>query len=93
MRITYGIEANDKYFTMVQRLVEIGEDIMVPGRYLVEAIPHLRFLPAWFPGAHFKRYAARARRNILYIRDQLFESAKTAMVNRKQLLSRHSPYS
>ena len=84
MRITYGLElsaTNDKYFMMAQRLVEIGEDITVPGRYPVEAIPLLRFLPAWFPGAHFKRFAARARRDITSIKDQLFESAKTAMVN------------
>ena len=84
MRITYGLElsaTNDKYFMMVKRLAEIGEVITVPGRYLVEAIPLLRFLPAWFPGAYFKRYAARARRDILSIRDQLFESARTAMVS------------
>ena len=84
MRIAYGIElseANDKYFMMVQRLAEIGEDIAVPGRYPVEAIPLLRFLPAWFPGAYFKRYAARAKRDLLSIRDQLFESAKTAMAS------------
>ena len=90
MRITYGIElseANDKYFMMVQRLAEIGEDIAVPGRYPVEAFPLLRFLPAWFPGAYFKRYAKRARRDILSIRDQLFDSAKTAMVIMQRLQS------
>ena len=83
MRIIYGIElseANDKYFEMVKRISDIGEDITVPGRYPVEAIPLLRFLPAWFPGVQFKRYAASARRDVLFIRDQLFESAKTAMV-------------
>ena len=90
MRITYGIElneANDKYFIMAKRLAEIAEDIAVPGRYPVEAFPLLRFLPAWFPGAYFKRYAKRARRDILSIRDQLFDSSNTAMVSLQRLQS------
>ena len=86
LRVSYGIElseANDEYFKLVKKMSDIGEDITVPGRYPVEAIPLLRFLPAWFPGVQFKRYAARARRDVLFIRDQLFESAKTAMVRLK----------
>ncbi|TBU30135.1 cytochrome P450 [Dichomitus squalens] len=82
MRVVYGIELrerNDEYFKMIRRLSDIGEDITVPGRYPVDAIPILRFLPSWFPGGHFKRYAARARRDALSIRDQLFQSAKTAI--------------
>ena len=84
MRISYGIElqqANDKYFAMIERLAEVGESITVPGRFLVEAIPWLRFIPSWLPGAGFKRYAAAAKRDILYTVDYLFGTAKDAMVS------------
>ena len=83
LRVSYGIElseANDKYFKLVKKMSDIGEDITVPGRHPVEAIPILRFLPEWFPGAYFKRYAARAKREIFTVKNQLFESSKTAMV-------------
>ena len=87
MRVIYGIEAreaSDKYYKMMKRLSDIGEDIAVPGRYLVEAIPLLRFLPTWLPGMQFKRYAAKAKRDVLSIRDQLFETSKAALVSLRQ---------
>ncbi len=83
MRISYGIELqepNDKYFQMVERVTMVGEEIMVPGRFLVEAMPWLRYLPVWFPGAGFKRYAAGAKREILDTVNELFRTAKAAMV-------------
>ena len=84
MRISYGIElqqANDKYFAMIKRLAEVGETVAVPGRFLVEALPWLRFVPGWLPGAEFKRYAAAAKRDILHTVDYLFGTAKDAMVS------------
>ena len=84
MRITYGIElseTNDKYFMMVQRLAEIGEDIAVPGRYPVEAIPLLRFLPAWFPGAYFKRFAEDNRPVTLRVLNRPFDTIKEQRVS------------
>ncbi|KAI0740350.1 cytochrome P450 98A3 [Earliella scabrosa] len=91
MRISYGIElqkANDKYFAMIERLAEVGESITVPGRFLVEAIPWLRFVPSWLPGAGFKRYAAAAKQDILYTVDYLFGTAKDAMVIKDSFVTR-----
>lgn len=83
MRIAYGIElheSNDKYLAMVERVAQIGEEIGVPGRFPVEAIPWLRFLPSWFPGAGFNKFAADAKRDILFTLDFLFETAKAKLV-------------
>ena len=60
MRTSYGLEVagpNDRHIFLAERGVDIFSLIMVPGRYLVEAIPTLRHIPAWFPGAQFKRDA------------------------------------
>ncbi|TBU41985.1 cytochrome P450 98A3 [Dichomitus squalens] len=84
MEVIYGIEireAHDKYFKMVERMAEVGEAIVMPGRFPVEAFPALRYLPSWFPGGGFKNFAADAKRDISYIIDHLFETAKTAMVS------------
>ena len=60
MRISYGLDVadhNDKHVSLAARGVDIFIKIMIPGRYLVEAIPALRYVPAWFPGAQFRRDA------------------------------------
>ncbi|KAI0740352.1 cytochrome P450 98A3 [Earliella scabrosa] len=84
MRIAYGVDlqhANDEHFAMIERMAEVGATIAAPGRFLVEVIPWLRFLPAWLPGAEFKRYAEGAKRDILHIVNYLFETAKELMVS------------
>lgn len=65
---------------MVERISAIGEELTVPGRYAVDAIPILERLPSWFPGAGFKRYAAEAEREISGIVDRLHDAAKVVMV-------------
>ncbi|KAM5534500.1 hypothetical protein V8D89_011832 [Ganoderma adspersum] len=94
MRLVFGIEIseeNDKYFAMAERVRDIGEDVAFPGRYPVELIPWLRYLPSWFPGTHFKRIAGKARREAESIRTILHaistkasdsDSAKDSLVSR-----------
>ncbi|PIL24825.1 cytochrome P450 [Ganoderma sinense ZZ0214-1] len=74
MQLVFGIEiseVNDKYFAMAERVRDIGEDVAFPGRYPVELFPWLRYLPAWFPGSHFKRIAEKARHEAESIRTSL----------------------
>ena len=83
MQIVYGLEVtqpDDQYFAMVERVRDIAEDISVPGRYLVEAIPFLRYLPSWLPGMHFKRYACKAKSDIDTILERLHDASLQAKV-------------
>ncbi|PIL25358.1 cytochrome P450 [Ganoderma sinense ZZ0214-1] len=84
MGAIYGIEIrepHDKYYRMIERMGEVGEEILIPGRFPVEAFPVLRYLPSWFPGSGFKTWAAEAKRDIASIVDHLFESSKSAMTS------------
>ncbi|KAG6901767.1 hypothetical protein C0995_008109 [Termitomyces sp. Mi166 len=52
----------------IERFTDISEAAMVklsdaffPGTFVVDALPFLKYLPAWFPGAGFKKYAADSR--------------------------------
>ncbi len=84
MRIAYGLDvadADDEYYKMVERVAEIGGEVAIPGRFLAEALPMLRILPSWSPGAEFKRFAIEANREMLYTVDYLFDAAKAAMVS------------
>ncbi|TFK85641.1 CyP450 monooxygenase [Polyporus arcularius HHB13444] len=58
MRISYGIEVDEDpvdYLTMAEDTLAIFSSVFVPGKFLVETFPVLRFVPAWMPGAQFKR--------------------------------------
>ncbi|KAJ7322934.1 cytochrome P450 [Mycena albidolilacea] len=57
-------------------LIKIAQDAMEgfsvasePGRWWVDSIPALKYLPPWFPGASFQREAQRMRADL----DKLFE--------------------
>ncbi|KAJ2934714.1 hypothetical protein H1R20_g2365, partial [Candolleomyces eurysporus] len=60
MSIAYGIqlqEENDPYVKLAEAATQGAIIAGVPGRFLVDAIPLLKYVPAWFPGASFKRKA------------------------------------
>ncbi|KAJ8501721.1 hypothetical protein ONZ45_g12057 [Pleurotus djamor] len=62
MDITYGIRihgADDPYISIAEEAFTSLRIASVPGTFLVDLCPALKFIPAWLPGASFKRKAAR----------------------------------
>ncbi|KAG0694047.1 cytochrome P450 [Suillus ampliporus] len=60
LNLAYGwkVTKNDDYFIgILQEGLAISTILSQPGRWLVEVIPSLRFVPSWFPGAGFQRVA------------------------------------
>ncbi|KAJ2922481.1 hypothetical protein H1R20_g14609, partial [Candolleomyces eurysporus] len=60
LSIAYGIQIqpeNDPYVKYADDASRPAAEAAVPGRFLVDAIPILKYVPAWFPGASFKRKA------------------------------------
>ena len=81
--MTYGIdvaETDDKYFEMVERIVSDGSLVASPGQFPVEAIPQLRYIPAWFPGGRFKTFAAKAKAYLDASLDALYKTAVDGLV-------------
>ncbi|KDQ53882.1 hypothetical protein JAAARDRAFT_415303 [Jaapia argillacea MUCL 33604] len=65
MDIAYGItvtDKNDKLMIISEAAVQSASIAAVPGAFLVDFIPILKYVPAWFPGAGFKRKAEEWRR-------------------------------
>ena len=60
--------------------LDVGTRISVAGRYLVEVAPVLRHVPAWFPGAQFKREAAEVRARLGKAVGLLYREGKEKMV-------------
>ncbi|KAI5119818.1 hypothetical protein M0805_006951 [Coniferiporia weirii] len=64
MMMTYGHEVqpeNDPYITIAEGGAAALAGAAAPGAFLVEVIPWLKYVPAWFPGAGFQRTAKKGR--------------------------------
>jgi len=60
MEMAYGMDIKsheDKFLQAAERATEHFEDAIVPGAFLVDSFPILKYVPDWFPGAGFKQYA------------------------------------
>ncbi|KAL4267769.1 cytochrome P450 family protein [Pleurotus pulmonarius] len=64
LKITYGYSAepqNDPLVKLVDEAMEQFSETIGANAYMVDIFPILRFVPRWFPGASWKRKAAKYR--------------------------------
>lgn len=57
-KLVYGIDGDDsikREITLVANAQAAIAQGLVPGRFLVQSFPFLRHVPAWLPGAEFRR--------------------------------------
>ena len=83
MRISYGIEVDEEatdYIKMAEDTLAIFSYVFVPGKFLVETFPILRFVPSWFPGAGWKRKGEVYRANMTRMSDIPHQFVKDQMV-------------
>ena len=72
MKIVYGIDAKDEHdptIDLIAAAIDAVTPAVVPGSYLVDALPFLRYVPAWFPGAGFQKQFATFRKSNERIQD------------------------
>lgn len=70
MSTLYGHDispTNDFFVDLAEQAVGKLSEVWFPGAAAVNAMPFLRHIPAWFPGAGFKRFANEVK----HITDQL----------------------
>ncbi|KAF5388732.1 hypothetical protein D9757_004853 [Collybiopsis confluens] len=61
----YGISTNDpnnRYIELAKEAVRGATEVAIPGTYIVDVFPLLKYLPAWLPGMGFQKKAAYERR-------------------------------
>ncbi|TFK48739.1 cytochrome P450 [Heliocybe sulcata] len=82
LRLTYGYqpkEHGDSLVDLIDRTMEQFSTLTSPNAFLVDVFPVLKYVPAWFPGARFKRIApewAKCSNDIQevplgYVKDQM----------------------
>lgn len=65
MSLTYGIDVvaeNDPWAKLAHDAMDNMTAAGLPGSYAVEWIPALKLIPAWFPGASWKRFAQTSKK-------------------------------
>jgi hypothetical protein len=82
--LTYGLQikrVNDPWIALAEEGMHALLSAMVPGKYAVDALPILKYLPEWFPGAQFQKEVKEWRKIMARFFEQPFEAAKHGMVS------------
>ncbi|KAF9261945.1 cytochrome P450 [Marasmius fiardii PR-910] len=84
LEVVYGyhIQDNNDSFVKVADTALVGmRETGIPGTFLVDYIPMLKHLPAWFPGPTFKSKAEAWARDTDRLRDNPWTILKQSMVD------------
>ena len=83
LSMTYSINVdpcNDPYIKIVEEAAGAVIELLVPGAFLVDTIPILKYVPEWFPGAKFQSKAAVMRKHAAIMRNTTFAKTEELMV-------------
>ncbi|EKM50921.1 uncharacterized protein PHACADRAFT_103842 [Phanerochaete carnosa HHB-10118-sp] len=61
VRFAYGREPDAEHLQLAKSAMQDTNEALQPGRWLVDTIPALAYVPSWFPGASYMRWARSAR--------------------------------
>ncbi|KAJ5970957.1 Cytochrome P450 E-class group I [Penicillium vulpinum] len=90
LKITYGytIEPHkrDPLVHISNLALDHFSQAAIPGAWLVDIIPALKYIPSWLPGAGFKRTAQAWKKNLMTVAETPY-----AFVQRQMEEDRHQP--
>ena len=81
--MTYSIKVqsyNDPYIKIVEDGIAASSELLIPGAFLVDIIPILKYVPEWFIGAKFQSKAAKMRKHAENVRNTPFAATEELMV-------------
>ncbi|PIL22777.1 cytochrome P450 [Ganoderma sinense ZZ0214-1] len=74
VKVTYGVdvaEKNDPYIALIEKVLA-AIVVLTPGRYLLQYLPILEYVPEWVPGAGFQKELSGWRAAADYVKETLF---------------------
>ena len=79
----FGVAAGPHdYLKMAEDTIAIVSEVFLPGKYIIELLPWLRYFPSWVPGATVKRAGVTWRSVVQKLVEEPWRSVMTAMVCR-----------
>lgn len=95
LKIIYGYRVEtarpDPLVEINDRMVEIFASATLPGAWLVDIVPWLKYLPDWMPGTGFKSLAHKARQVITASAEVPFRFAKQRTPEMEHSTTRSDP--
>jgi hypothetical protein len=88
LSLAYGFRihpSDDPWIKLAERMSRLVTEAGVPGKYLVDIIPVLKYVPEWFPGASFQKTAKEGRGIVNNFFKQLYDAAVQEIVSPKSL--------
>ncbi|KAK7692903.1 hypothetical protein QCA50_004539 [Cerrena zonata] len=82
LKIIYDIDItdmHDEYIQIAEEAIAALSIVQVPGKFWVEFLPIMRYIPRWVPGAYFKRKAEQYQSIVAKMKDQPFDAVKRNM--------------
>ena len=83
MEIGYGItvqESDDPYISIAEVAMNGVAEAAIPGAFLVDFFPILKYVPSWFPGAGFQKKAALWREATKTMAEKPFHHVQEQLV-------------
>ena len=83
MRIGYGIavqESDDPYISIAEETLNGLAEAGIPGAFLVDFFPILKYVPSWFPGAGFQKKAAHWKESTNAMAEKPFHHVQEQLV-------------
>lgn len=84
MSITYGIpvrRTNDPQVILSDDVFTTMSGAAAPGKYLVNVLPILKYVPEWVPGATFQKVARGIRERADQAKEEPYQHALNCMVS------------
>ncbi|KAF7968068.1 hypothetical protein HWV62_32053 [Athelia sp. TMB] len=84
LETTYGIKArttDDPYIKTAEDAAASAARAIVPGAFMVDIFPFLRYVPAWVPGAGFQTQARVWKKDTDTLFNAPFDAVKAAMAD------------
>ncbi|KAF7336122.1 Cytochrome P450 [Mycena venus] len=82
MDIAYGIKvlpSEDPYIQVIEQAMHNLSNASIPGAFLVDTFPALKYVPSWFPGAGFQHKAKEWRKVVREVLEKPFHKTKRSI--------------
>eukprot|EP00753_Platysulcus_tardus_P011500 PLAT3293.1.p1 GENE.PLAT3293.1~~PLAT3293.1.p1 ORF type:complete len:514 (-),score=-93.25 PLAT3293.1:19-1560(-) len=82
MGSAYGIRVSkkdDPYVSIAEAAMHEASEVTVPGAFLVNELPILRYIPKWFPGTRFHKVATHLKKLSDEMLNRPFEAVKQSL--------------
>ncbi|TCD68726.1 hypothetical protein EIP91_010010 [Steccherinum ochraceum] len=82
IQAAYGTQddrATAEYVALADRALLSAREAIVPGAFIAELVPLLKYIPAWLPGGSAQRFAEKHKYDVIEMRDKPFADVQAVV--------------